>query len=263
MRISCLIILLMLASSDVALSQDDPHAACVGIAPSFIPAEILERPLPIRTGIGNSQEKVTTSSAEAQAFYNQGINYLESYVWIEAARSFRQAIRHDRNLALAYLGLSYVASGLDKPGDARSNLEQAKSLSGSLSDRERRRIDIREKQLIAIQNLEDVQSHVAYKKAIDDALIANLNDPQLWLLRGNAEESTAAGRGQRGGVASIAFYQQALNWFLIMHRPIITLCIRMKQSTTSKRRCSMERSTLEMLPQFLMLHTCGDMICAE
>ena len=38
-------------------------------------------------GRGNSRETVTTKSPEAQAFYNQGLNYLESYVWVEASRS--------------------------------------------------------------------------------------------------------------------------------------------------------------------------------
>ena len=46
-------------------------------------------------GIGNSHEAVTTTSKEAQAFYDQGLNYLESYVWIEASRSFHQALRLD------------------------------------------------------------------------------------------------------------------------------------------------------------------------
>ena len=36
------------------------------------------------------------------------------------------------------------------------------------------------------------------------------DDVELWLLRGNAEEPTAAGRGQRGGVGSVAFYERAL-----------------------------------------------------
>ena len=206
---SCFVFLLLMITA-ITVQAQDPHAGCIAPAPTFIPAELLERPLQLRKGVGNSHEKVTTSSAEAQAYYNQGLNYLESYVWIEAARSFHHALRLDNKLALGYLGLSYVASGLDKASEAQSFLEQAKSLSGGISDRERRRIDIREKQLIAINNLADVSSHVTYKKAVDAALVANIDDPLLWVLRGNAEEATAAGRGQRGGVASVAFYQQAL-----------------------------------------------------
>jgi hypothetical protein len=99
-------------------AQEDPHAACAA-PPSYVPAELLERNLPLRTGIGNSHEAVTTTSKQAQVFYDQGLNYLESYVWIEASRSFRQALRIDPKLAMAQLGLSYVYSGLESADAAR------------------------------------------------------------------------------------------------------------------------------------------------
>src|ERR1700752_5381670 len=90
---------LVLAGTGRAFGQDDPHAACAA-PPSYVPAELLERTIPLRGGIGNSHEAVTTESAEAQAFYNQGLNYLESFVWIEASRSFHEALRLDPNLAM-------------------------------------------------------------------------------------------------------------------------------------------------------------------
>jgi tetratricopeptide (TPR) repeat protein len=190
-------------------AQQDPHAACAA-PPSYVPAELLERNLPLRTGIGNSHEAVTTASKQAQEFYDQGLNYLESYVWIEASRSFRQALRIDAKLAMAQLGLSYVDSGLENPDAARQSFEKAKALASGVSERERRRIDIREKQLAAIDDVKDTSRFLAYKKAIDDALATYFDDPQFWLLRGNAEEANASGRGQRGGAASIAFYNAVL-----------------------------------------------------
>jgi len=192
-----------------ALAQEDPHAGCAA-PPSYVPEEILERPVPLRSGIGNSHETVSTGSKEAASFYNQGLNYLESYVWIEAARSFHQALRLDASLAMAYLGLSRVHSGLEDPAGAKRYLEEAKRRALSASPRELRRIEMREKQLAAMDDIEDAGKLVAYKKAIDDALAADMQDPQLWLLRGNAEEGNAAGRGQRGGPASVAFYEQVL-----------------------------------------------------
>jgi tetratricopeptide (TPR) repeat protein len=71
-------------------------------------------------------------------------------------------------------------------------------------------MEIREKQLAALESLEDMAKFLAYKKAIDDALAADLDDPQLWLLRGNAEEPFASGRGQRGTAASVAYYERVL-----------------------------------------------------
>lgn len=197
-----------LSSAD-ELAPDDPHAACAA-APSYVPADLITRPVLLTTGIGNSHEAVTTISPEAQRFYDQGLNYLESYVWIEAARSFRQALRLDPDLAMAYVGLSRVYSGLEAPEAAKQYLATAKALSAKVSERERRRIDIREKQLAAMDKLDDAALFAAYRKAIDTALVADLNDPQLWLLRGTAEEPTAAGRGQRGTVGAVAFFEAAL-----------------------------------------------------
>ena len=49
----------------------------------WVPREILQRPVTLRDGIGRINDPVTTSAQEAQAFYNQGLAYLHSYVWIE------------------------------------------------------------------------------------------------------------------------------------------------------------------------------------
>ncbi len=192
-----------------ASEQEDPHAGCAA-PPSYVPAELLERTVALRSGIGNSRETVTTSSAEAQAFYNQGLNYLESYVWIEASRSFHQALRLDADLAMAFIGLSRTQSGLDNPEAAKLMWEKAEALTPKVSPREKRLIDIREKQLAAMESIEDAAKFLAYKKALDDALGADVENPQLWLLRGMAEESNASGRGQRGTASSIAFYRQVL-----------------------------------------------------
>lgn len=190
-------------------AQDDPHAACA-MPPSYVPAELLERPIARKTGTGNSHERVTTDAQEAQAFYDQGLDYLESYVWIEASRSFHQALRADPQLAMAFLGLSYVHSGLENPEAAKRFLARAEELAPRCSERERRRIEIRAKQLAAMDDVQDPARFLAYKKAIDDALSADLDDPVLWVLRGNAEEGNAFGRGQRGTAGSVAFYQQVL-----------------------------------------------------
>ena len=207
--LSATAVALVLSHARPAFAQDDPHAACFA-PPSYVPAELLERPVGVRRGIGNSHEAVTTKSPEAQAFYDQGLNYLESYVWIEASRSFHQALRHDPKLALAYLGLSYVGSGLENAEAARLFFTKAKALAEGVSERERWRLEIREKQLAALDDIKDTARFLAYKKTIGDALAGDLDNPQLWILRGNAEETNASGRGQRGSAASIAFYQAAL-----------------------------------------------------
>ncbi|MFN2446810.1 MAG: hypothetical protein ABR606_14665 [Vicinamibacterales bacterium] len=196
----------LLASASLAFAQHEHHAGRVG----YVPRDILEKPVPIRYGIGEVHERVTTTSPEAQAFYNQGVAYLHSYVWVEAARSFHQALRHDAALTMAYVGLSRAFSGLDDEPAAQTAIDRAGALAVSATPREQRRVALRRLQLEAMANVADAAKHAAYKRAIDEAAATDLENVELWLIRGNAEESTAAGRGQRGGAASIAFYERVL-----------------------------------------------------
>src|SRR5467141_3489054 len=98
-----------------------------------VPREILERPVPLRQGIGSVHEAVSTASQEAQAFYDQGLAYLHSYLWIEAARSFHQALRLDPNLAMAFLGLTDTYIGLHDAATARAAFQRAQELAPKVS----------------------------------------------------------------------------------------------------------------------------------
>jgi len=176
----------------------------------WVPKEILERPVSLRRDIGNLHEKVTTTSAQAQAFCDQGLNYLSSYVWIESARSFHQALRLDAKLAAAYVGLSNVYVALQDVAAARSALDKARSFSDQVTEHERQRIEIQSQLLDFLEDNQNLDKFVSYRKAIYDALMANPKDPWLWILRGFADEGPGAGHGQTGDVDSIAFYQAAL-----------------------------------------------------
>jgi tetratricopeptide (TPR) repeat protein len=175
-----------------------------------IPAEVLRRPVSLRTGIGSTHEKVTTPSKDAQAFYDQGLAYLHSYVWIEAARSFNQSLRHDPKLAMAYVGLSRAYSGLGSSMLAVEAAQKAASLAQNGSTPEQLRVQLRSMQLDAMANQSDAAKHTAYKKALDDALGRYPDNVELWLLRGNAEEPSPGGTGQRGGESSISYYAKGL-----------------------------------------------------
>ncbi len=191
-----------------ALAQHQGHEAHQTIG--WVPREVLERPVALRQGIGNDHEKVTTSSPQAQAFYDQGVAYLHSYVWVEAARSFHQALRLDPMLAMAYIGLTDVSLRLQDLPAARVALEKAQSLAAKVTERERQQIEIRARQLEFLEDTQDFQKLMAYRKAIYDALMADPADPGLWILRGFADEGPGGGHGQTGDVDSIAFYETAL-----------------------------------------------------
>src|SRR5207237_360181 len=100
------------------------------------PGDIVAAPGPLREGVGVVQEQGTTSSAQANAFYNQGVAYLHSFVWIEAARSFNQALRLDRNFAMAELGLSYALGELGLSAEARTASARAQRANTLLTPRE-------------------------------------------------------------------------------------------------------------------------------
>jgi tetratricopeptide (TPR) repeat protein len=191
-----------------AKAQHEAHEPKESIG--WVPREVLERPLPLRQGIGKLHEEVTTTSAEAQAYYDQGLAYLHSYVWIEAARSFHQALRLDPALAMAYVGLSDAYVGLLDIPSAVAAEEKANSLAAKASDRERKRIALRELQMNYLQDSGDMRKYFAYREALNDAISANPNDPWLWILRGFADEGTPTAHGQGGAVDTMGFYQAAL-----------------------------------------------------
>ena len=202
--------ILLLINPAVTFAQADEHSNHAHVG--WVPEEILNRPVSLRQGIGVYHEKVTTSSPLAQKFYDQGAAYIHSYVWIEAARSFHQALRSDPKMAMAYLGLSYAYSPMDYPA-ARAALEQAESLSAAADDRERRRIAIRRAQLDAMAaagTAEGVAKLLAFRQEIDGALAAYPEDVELLLLRGHAEEPSPFGDGAGCVPSAIPYYQRAL-----------------------------------------------------
>jgi tetratricopeptide (TPR) repeat protein len=191
-----------------AAAQDDPHAACAGVG--WVPREVLERPVPLRTGIGRAHETLPGASEQVQAFHDQGLAYLHSYVWIEAARSLHQALRLDPGQALTWVALSRAYTGLNDDAAARQAQREAERLAAGADERVRLRVAARSLHLEALADLADKERFTAYRLALDAALVAEPNDVELLLLRGHAEEATAAGRGQRGNEAAARYYRKVL-----------------------------------------------------
>jgi tetratricopeptide (TPR) repeat protein len=202
------LVLLTLLPGAASPAQQSSHQGHSPAGP--VPLDILQRPVTLRTGIGELHEKVSTASPEAQSFYDQGLAYVHSYVWIEAARSFHQALRADPKLGMAYLGLTDAFIGLHEVGTARATLERAKALEKGMSDRERTWLAIRESELEFLENGESTDGYTAYRKSINQALKENPNDPWLWIQRGLADEGNPFTHGQAAGVDALAFYRTAL-----------------------------------------------------
>jgi tetratricopeptide (TPR) repeat protein len=170
--------------------------------------DVAARPTTIKTGIGSAHDGVATTSPEAQRFYDQGLAYLHSYVWLEAARSFNQALRIDPKLAVAHAGLSIAYTELNAPALAREALARAQAMPAPPHDR--RHVDLRALQMAAEASPQDAPKLAAYRTALDAALKAFPGDEELWLDRGLAASGDPAERGQGSVAESIPFYQKAL-----------------------------------------------------
>jgi tetratricopeptide (TPR) repeat protein len=172
----------------------------------FQHALLPDRPIPLRSGIGLAHDATSTSSAEAQGFYDQGLAYLHSYTWIEAARSFNQALKLDPNLALAQVGLSYAYFELNDPAAARAALDGAVASD----EHDVQHIEIRRAQMDAEEAPQDAEKLASYRRVLDAALVRFRFDEELWLQRGIAESSDPADRGQGATASSVRFFEEAL-----------------------------------------------------
>jgi tetratricopeptide (TPR) repeat protein len=173
-----------------------------------VPADLLTRPIGLRTGIGGSHDAVATSP-EAQRFYDQGLSYLHNYVWIEAARSFNQALDLDPRLTLAHVGVSLASTALNQRAAARAAFERARNLPVP-GPHEERHLIVRERQMAAEDDPRDAAKLTAYRSALDAALAEFPNDVELWLQRGVAESVNAADRGQSSPITAVPYYEKAL-----------------------------------------------------
>jgi tetratricopeptide (TPR) repeat protein len=64
------------------------------------------KPVTIVTGIGNNHHPVSTKSAQAQAFFDQGLRFIYAFNHDEAARSFQKAAELDLKMPMAYWGIA-------------------------------------------------------------------------------------------------------------------------------------------------------------
>jgi tetratricopeptide (TPR) repeat protein len=106
--------LILTACAAAVLAQQPRPAAdtCVpppGGVPPSLPAKLLE-------GQGRISFPITTSSLEAQAFFNQGVAQMHSFWSREAERSFLQAAALDPSAPMPHWGIAMVAAGDYRPG---------------------------------------------------------------------------------------------------------------------------------------------------
>ena len=91
----------ILTTGQLARTQTDPQN---DVQSTAVPGQTAPR----LQNLGDHEFPVTTNSARAQLFINQGMMLVYGFNHAEATRSFREAARLDPNCAMAYWGMALV-----------------------------------------------------------------------------------------------------------------------------------------------------------
>ncbi|VTS04999.1 tetratricopeptide repeat protein [Tuwongella immobilis] len=135
--------------------------------------------------------RVTTQSELCQKYVDQGLGFYYSYVWMEAARSFETALKHDPECAMAWWGLSRSLEKWGK-GDANAALKQAMDRMKRASDRERLLIRSRAEEKGLAPNTKPDERVKKASATLDDLLTLYADDQEAWFNRAQLAKGTAA-----------------------------------------------------------------------
>ena len=172
------------------------------IAQSTPPRSVFERysePIGIyRTGLGNFTKPMSSTSQEAQAFFDQGFQMMYAFAKAEAVRSFRESWKRDADCAICYWGEAWAwGSYLNSPMNAEeaphayAAIQQALGLKGRATAKERALVDAMAVRYVetfdATKRVEQDRAYAEAMKRVadaypDDLEIATLYADALFLL---------------------------------------------------------------------------------
>lgn len=127
-------------------------------------------------GLGEFERRVATSSADAQAYFNQGLKFLYAFNHDEAILAFEQAVKLDPQCAMAWWGMA-LAKGPhinntvvppDRAHQAWEAWQQAARLSEGTTEVERA--------LIAALQARYASTEVADRRPLDEAYAAAMRE---------------------------------------------------------------------------------------
>ncbi|MFP6664769.1 MAG: hypothetical protein VCC00_11250 [Deltaproteobacteria bacterium] len=177
------------------------------------PTNLTTRPAALASGIGRETIALPASgkSRRARELYAQGLAQLHGYRWIEAARAFHTALRIEPDFALAELGLVRSYEAMKDPERADHHLRAADQLRTKASPRDAGLIAaIALRRDAATIGPDGPRAHAAYRASLDGLLRSWPDDIEILLLRGNASEAVAWGKGMAGRETSLPFYEKAV-----------------------------------------------------
>ena len=145
---------------------------------------------PLYAGLGSYSRKITTNSAEAQSYFDQGLGFLHGFNHRAAIRAFQQAAELDPQCAMAHWGVAlacgpHINSMAVPPPAAElawKELELAKENAGNASPVERALIDALEKRYANPQPEDRSGLDRAYAEAMRELWKKYPKDPDVGAL---------------------------------------------------------------------------------
>src|SRR5262249_27971701 len=144
--------------------------------------------------------RVTTSSPECQALVDQGLAYFYSYVWMEAARSFETAAKHDPDCIIAWLGLSRAIEKWGRGNHAEA-MKKAQELLPRATHRESLLVKARLAEKGMLPGVTPENRRKEAVKYLDELLTLHDEDEEAWFARAQLAE---------GPNAAVPFYKALL-----------------------------------------------------
>ena len=134
-----LLTLVLCAGFAGTAAGQDGHAHAEGVADAAVP---------LFDGLGDHRFPVTTTSDDAQAYFDQGLMFVFGFDHFEAVRSFREAARLDPECAMCHWGVALAlgphinaAMPPEAAPDAHAAVTRARELAPGATERERAYIE--------------------------------------------------------------------------------------------------------------------------
>lgn len=144
---------------------------------------------PLFNDLGTHKYKVTTNNERAQQFFNQGLNLTYAFNHAEAHRSFLEAARLDKKMAMAYWGQAYTLgpniNDQFPTEERRIKSYEAVKKAELLADNSSLKEQLLIKALVQRYSKDSVdikELNLAYMNAMEDVLDKHLQDAEILTL---------------------------------------------------------------------------------
>jgi tetratricopeptide (TPR) repeat protein len=137
-RVWVLVVILMTFLNAAAFGAMDKNNQSQPAIPKPITVDWDKYPPPQQIhGTGRESLPITTTSPQAQVYFNQGLNLLHCFWFFAAYRAFKYASQLDPSAAMTYWGMAEALDPVSAMKDQRkAAIEKAKSLASKASNHE-------------------------------------------------------------------------------------------------------------------------------